>query len=43
MEWMVAQFDTGVSRYQWLTRSLFVGEGRLAGPRTIGYRIHRLD
>jgi Protein of unknown function (DUF3237) len=40
---MAARFDTGASRYTWLTRSLFVGEGRLAGPRTIEYAIHRLD
>jgi hypothetical protein len=40
---MVAQFDTGAARYRWLTRSLFLGEGRLAGPRTIEYRIFRLD
>lgn len=40
---MVAQFDTGASQYHWLTQSLFVGEGRLAGPRTIEYQIYRLD
>lgn len=40
---IVAQFDTGADRYTWLTRSLFIGEGRLAGPRTIEYAIHRLD
>lgn len=40
---MAARFDTGAPRYRWLTRSLFVGEGRLAGPRAIEYRIYRLD
>jgi hypothetical protein len=40
---MVARFDTGTGRYAWLTRSLFIGAGRLAGPRTIEYAIHRLD
>jgi hypothetical protein len=40
---MVAQFDTGAPQYRWLTQSLFVGEGRLAGPRTIEYQIYRLD
>ena len=40
---MVAQFDTGEPAYSWLTRSLFVGEGRLAGDRRIEYQIHRLD
>lgn len=40
---MVAQFDTGAPRYRWLTRSLFVGEGRLAGSHTIEYQIHRVE
>jgi Protein of unknown function (DUF3237) len=40
---MVAQFDTGDSRYSWLTSSLFLGEGRVAGDHQIEYRIHRLD
>ncbi|MBX7553553.1 DUF3237 family protein [Streptomyces sp. NPDC004232] len=40
---MVAQFDTGAPQYRWLTQSLFVGEGRLAGPRTIEYQIYRVD
>jgi hypothetical protein len=40
---MVAQFDTGDERYCWLTRSLFIGEGRVAGDHRIEYVIHRLD
>jgi hypothetical protein len=40
---MVAQFDTGDERYSWLTRSLFIGEGRVAGHHRIEYVIHRLD
>jgi hypothetical protein len=50
---LVAQFDTGAPQYRWLTQSLFVGEGlpprpvvgegRLAGPRTIEYQIYRVD
>jgi hypothetical protein len=40
---MVAQFDTGDDRYAWLTRSLFVAEGRIAGDHRIEYVIHRLD
>lgn len=40
---MVARFDTGAPRYRWLTQSLFVGEGRTAGPRAIEYRIYRVD
>jgi Protein of unknown function (DUF3237) len=30
-------------RYSWLTRSLFIGEGRVAGDHRIEYVIHRLD
>jgi hypothetical protein len=40
---MVAQFDTGDERYAWLTSSLFIGEGRVAGDHRIEYTIHRLD
>jgi len=40
---MVAQFDTGDERYSWLTSSLFLGEGRVAGDHQIAYRIHRVD
>ena len=40
---MVAQFDTGDPRYAWLTQSLFIGEGRVAGDHQIGYTIYRLD
>jgi hypothetical protein len=39
---MVAQFDTGDDRYSWLTRSLFIGEGRLAGDHLIEYTIYLL-
>lgn len=39
---MMAQFDTGDPRYSWLTSSLFLGEGRLAGNHRIEYRIHRI-
>jgi len=38
-----AQFDTGEARYSWLTRSLFIAEGRVAGDHQIEYRIHRVD
>lgn len=37
------QFDTGAPDYAWLTQSLFVGEGRLVGPRRIQYAIYRVD
>lgn len=40
---MIAQFDTGDQRYSWLTSSLFVGEGRVAGDHRIEYAIYRLD
>jgi hypothetical protein len=40
---MVAQFDTGDSRYAWLTQSLFIGEGRLAGDHQIEYVIYRVE
>ncbi len=40
---MVAQFDTGEQRYSWLTSSLFIGEGRIAGDHQIEYSIHRVD
>jgi hypothetical protein len=40
---MVAQFDTGDERYRWLTSSLFLGEGRIAGDHQVTYQIHRVD
>ncbi|PZS33012.1 MAG: hypothetical protein DLM58_08750 [Pseudonocardiales bacterium] len=40
---MVAHFDTGDPRYAWLTSSLFIGAGRVAGDHRIEYQIHRLD
>ena len=30
------------SAYEWLTQSLFVGRGRLAGPQRIEYEIYRV-
>jgi Protein of unknown function (DUF3237) len=40
---MVPRFDAGAGRYDWLTRSLFVAEGRMTGPRAIEYAIYRVD
>ena len=40
---MVAQFDTGDARYAWLTQSLFLGEGRLAGDHQIEYVVYRVE
>lgn len=39
---MTPRFDVGAPRYRWLTQSLFVGEGRMAGSRLIEYAIHRV-
>ena len=36
-------FDTGAADYDWLTDSLFLGEGRVAGARQIEYSIYRVD
>jgi len=34
------QFEVGAERYAWLRESLFVGRGRLTGPRAIAYEIY---
>ena len=39
---MAPQFEVSSPDYAWLTRSLFIGRGRLAGPRRIEYEIHRV-
>lgn len=39
---MSMRFETGSQTYRWLNESLFVAEGRLAGPSEIEYRIYRL-
>jgi hypothetical protein len=39
---MALSFDTGAERYGWLNRSLFVAEGRLAGPGELEYAIYRI-
>jgi hypothetical protein len=36
------QFEVGGDRYAWLRESLFVGRGRLAGPRQIMYELYRV-
>lgn len=38
---MTPQFDVGHDSYGWLTQSLFIGRGRLAGPQWIEYEIYR--
>ncbi len=40
---MAPQFEVGGERYAWLRESLFVGRGRLTGPRAIAYEIYRVD
>lgn len=39
---MEMRFEAGVGRYAWLTQSLFVAEGRIAGVSEIEYRIYRV-
>jgi Protein of unknown function (DUF3237) len=36
------QFEVGAGRYAWLTESLFLGRGRLTGPRAIAYELYRV-
>jgi hypothetical protein len=40
--YMTPQFDVGNDSYGWLRHSLFIGCGRLAGPRRIEYEIYRV-
>jgi uncharacterized protein DUF3237 len=39
--YMSPQFEVGSDSYQWLTASLFIGRGRLAGPKQIEYELYR--
>ena len=39
--YMTPQFDVSDDAYDWLTRNLFIGRGRLAGLRRIEYEIYR--
>jgi hypothetical protein len=39
--YMAPQFDVSDGTYDWLTQSLFVGRGRLAGPRRVEYELYR--
>jgi Protein of unknown function (DUF3237) len=36
------QFEAGAGRYAWLGESLFLGRGRLTGPKAIAYEIYRV-
>lgn len=39
---MVPEFIVGGEKYAWLNESIFVAEGRLAGPKEIEYLIYRV-
>lgn len=39
---MAPQFDVGSDSYAWLTQSLFIARGRLAGPKRIEYELYRV-
>jgi Protein of unknown function (DUF3237) len=36
------QFEVGAGRYAWLGESLFIGRGRLTGPKAIAYELYRI-
>lgn len=36
------EFEVGADRYAWLRESLFLGRGRLTGPRKIAYELYRV-
>jgi hypothetical protein len=40
---MVMTFDTGVEKYAWLNRSLFIAEGRLIGAAELEYGVYRVQ
>lgn len=40
--YMVPQFEVADAGYAWLTHSLFLARGRLAGPKQIEYEVYRL-
>jgi hypothetical protein len=39
---IVPQFEVASHRYDWLTRSVFLTQGRLAGSKQIEYAVHRV-
>ena len=39
---MTPLFDVSSDRYAWLTQSLFIARGRLAGPKRIEYELYRV-
>jgi Protein of unknown function (DUF3237) len=40
---MAPVFEVGAERHAWLRENLFIGRGRLAGPRAIAYEIYRVQ
>ena len=40
---MALLFETTAGRYRWLTQSLFVARGRLAGAKQIEYDVYRVE
>jgi Protein of unknown function (DUF3237) len=36
------QFEVGAGRYAWLGESLFLGRGRVTGPKAIAYELYRV-
>ncbi len=36
------QFEVSAGPYSWLGESLFLGRGRLTGPKAIEYEIYRV-
>ena len=39
---MTPQFEVSDDTYGWLTQTLFLGRGRLAGPKRIEYELYRV-
>jgi hypothetical protein len=35
-------FEVGASRHTWLCENLFLGRGRLTGPKAIEYELYRV-
>lgn len=36
------QFEVGAGRYDWLVENLFLGRGRLTGPKAVEYELYRV-
>jgi Protein of unknown function (DUF3237) len=36
------RFEVGADQYAWLMQNLFVGRGRLTGPKAISYDVYRV-